>query len=247
MNLRLAFGLVGLLLLVTSCSGSDASPSPSRSAIARPSPSSTQDRADLVAALRRTQSVPHHFAIDADLPESQRLEGSGAFDAANEVYTSKTALSDPKSPSSLERIVIGTDYYQRKSDDEPWVHLDLTRLGKDSPLSFETTDATGLDRFAEAITSTRRTGRNTYTGRFAPDSGGDPFLPIGAPSLRSVGMRVSPFTVTTDATGWVTAIRMEMTPSDSPTLTMEARLSAHGAPLGVEKPDAREADDLYYE
>ena len=242
-------------LLVTACSHSSPAPDPAPRTEGAPSP--TRDQTDLVAALRRTQGVPHRFTVDADLPKSQHLQGTGAFDVTKLQYTSSTELSDPKNPSALDRIVVGTDYYQREPG-ESWIHVDLRRLKEDSRLHFAMADATGLLQFADAITDVRKTdaitdkqktGPTTYTGRFRPDTEDftEPFLPIGAPSLWSIGMRVSPFTVTVDTQGWVTAITMELTPTDSPTLRMEAKLSEHGKPLDVERPTAQEADDTLYE
>ncbi|MFG1920420.1 hypothetical protein [Cryptosporangium sp. NPDC048952] len=229
--------LVATLFVVTACSYSQTDPEPAPNT--KPSPSPTQDEADLVAALRRTQRAPHHFAIDADLPKNEHLTGTGAFDVTKLLYESST--------KALERIVVGTDYYQRDKG-SGWVHVDLKRLKKDSELHFAIADATGLLQFADAITDAHKTGPNTYDGRFQPDTEDfkEPFLPLGAPSLWSIGLRVSPFTATVDARGWVTAITLELTPTDSPTLRMEATLSRHGKPIDVAKPRAQEADEAFY-
>ncbi|GAA0264003.1 hypothetical protein [Cryptosporangium japonicum] len=226
------------LVFVTACNFSPTDPDPVPSA--KPSPSPTQEEADLVAALRRTQRVPHHFAVDADLPKNEHLTASGEFDVTKRLYRSSTG--------TLDRIVVGDDYYQREPGDS-WVHVDLERLKADSQLHFGMADATGLLQFADAITDAHKTGPNTYSGRFQPDTENfkEPFLPIGAPSLWSIGMRVSPFTVTVDPKGWVVGVSMELTPTDSPTLRMDATLSALGQPLDVEKPDAQEADEAFYE
>ncbi|EXG79213.1 hypothetical protein [Cryptosporangium arvum] len=225
------------LVLVTACNFSPTDPDPVPST--KPAPSPTQDEVDLVAALRRTQRVPHHFAVDADLPKDEHLTGSGEFDVTEQLYASSTG--------TLDRVVIGSDYYQRDPGAR-WVHVDLERLKEDSKLHFGMADATGLLQFADAITEAHKTGPNTYSGRFQPDTEDfkEPFLPIGAPSLWSIGMRVSPFTVTVDAKGWVIEVSMELTPTDSPTLRMEATLSAQGQPVSVEKPTAQEADEAFY-
>lgn len=232
-------------LLVAVCTACTSTPTPTAPAPSRRAQSPTRDQTDLVASLRRTQAAPHRFAVDADLPKGQHLRGTGSFDAAKLLYASSTELGDPK--SGLDRIATGTDYYQR-APGAGWVHVDLRRLTEQSALHFATADATGLVQFAGAITEARRTGPGTYTGRFRPDTEDvtEPFLPLGTPSVRSVGMRVSPFTVTLDARGWVTSIAVELTPTNSPTLHMDVALSAHGKPVDVERPDAQEADDTLY-
>ncbi|SHN04027.1 hypothetical protein [Cryptosporangium aurantiacum] len=236
---------LGLILVVAACGSPE--PSPTVTERPRPKPSPTQEQTDLVAALRRTQAAPYRFAVQATLPENEKVKATGAFDTKEQIFTSETTLTSPKNPSSTERIVLGTDAYQREPGD-PWVHLDLTRIKKNSLFYFDLTDPTGLSQFAETVTFAKRSGPATYTGRFRPDGETDePFLPIGAPSLWSSGMRVSPFTITVDDQGWVTAISVELSPSDSPTLTMKTTLSAHGQPLSVSAPDAREADPGVYE
>ncbi|GAA3386977.1 hypothetical protein GCM10020369_27760 [Cryptosporangium minutisporangium] len=180
------------------------------------------------------------------MPENESVQGTGAFDGGAGKFTSTTTLTSPKHPSSTERIVLDADYYQREPG-RPWVHLDLGRVKKDSPYHFDRLDPIGLAKFAGAITYVTRTNPTTYTGRFRPDSGDDPFLPIGAPSLWAVGLPVSPFTLTVDDRGRVTSISVELTPADSPTLTMTTTLSAHGEPLNLSAPDAQEADETYYD
>jgi hypothetical protein len=130
------------------------------------------------------------------------------------------------------------------------VHLDLKRVKRDNPLlGFDWVDPTGLKRFTSAIVSAERTGPHSYTGSFDPDGkGADPFLPVGAPSVVSIGMHWSPFTITTDNQGWVTSIRVELSPSKGPKLTMTTTMSGHGNQLAIRAP-ARftEAADFYYD
>ncbi|SCF35198.1 hypothetical protein GA0074696_4732 [Micromonospora purpureochromogenes] len=134
--------------------------------------------------------------------------------------------------------MIGTDSYVRPSDEKDWVHVDLKRVKRDDPfLRFDWADPTGLKTFTSTITSVQRTGPHFWTGRFDPDGANvQSFLPVGAPSIVSLGMPLSPFTITTDDQGWVTSIKVELTPSAGPKLTMTTTMSGHGKAPQIKAP-----------
>jgi hypothetical protein len=146
--------------------------------------------------------------------------------------------------------VIGTDSYVRPADRKGWVHVDLKRVKRNDPfLYFDWVDPTGLKKFASTIVSVERTAPHSYTGRFDPD-GKDTksFLPVGAPSIVTIGMPLSPFTITTDDQGWVTSISVVLTPSEGPKSTMTTTMSDHGKRLTISTPaHAGEAADFYYD
>lgn len=216
---------------------------------AAPSPTPDTARAELVEALQRSQSVAHRYAVRGSLPEGQKVKGSGAFDPKARRFQSTIAVTGGKYPAAGSRIVIGTDSYSRPSDEKQWVHIDLKRVKRDDPfLRFDWVDPTGLTQFTEAIVSVQRTGPHTYTGRFDPDGkDATSFLPVGAPSIISIGTPLSPFTITTDDQGWVTSITVELTPRTGPKLTMTTTLSGHGTALKIKAPArAAEAADFYY-
>ncbi|MGR6321265.1 hypothetical protein Q2K19_19435 [Micromonospora soli] len=243
-------GLAGILLLTVGCT-TPAEPTRAETVQASTAaPSPTPDtRAELVAALQRSQGVAHRYAVRGDLPEGENVNGSGSFDPKARRFRATIAVSGGKYPSAGSRIVIGSDSYVRPSDDKDWVHVDLKRVRRDDPfLRFDWVDPTGLKAFTASITSAYRSGPHAYTGRFDP-AGKDvtSFLPVGAPSIVSPGMPLSPFTITTDEQGWVTSIKVELTPSKGPKLTMTTTMSGHGKPLKIKAPvSAGEAADFYY-
>ncbi|SBT47074.1 hypothetical protein GA0070621_2800 [Micromonospora narathiwatensis] len=221
-----------------------------RPSAAAPSPTPDTVRAELVEALRRSQGVAHRYAVRGNLPEGQSVKGSGAFDPKARRFQATISVTGGKYPAAGSRVVIGTDSYVRSAEQKDWVHVDLKRVKRDDPfLRFDWADPTGLKTFSAAITSAQRTGPHTYTGRFDPD-GKDitSFLPVGAPSMVSIGMPLSPFTITTDEQGWVTSIVVELTPRTGPKLTMTTTMSGHGTALKIKSP-ARfgEAADFYYD
>ncbi|MET8088859.1 hypothetical protein [Micromonospora sp. NPDC005220] len=213
-------------------------------------PSPTPDvRAELVAGLQRSQGVAHRYAVRGGLPEGQKITGTGAFDPKKRRFQSTVSVTGGKNPSAGSRIVIGTDSYVRPSDDKDWVHVDLKRVKRDDIfLRFDWADPTGLKAFTSSIVSVDRVDPHTYTGRFDPN-GKDTtsFLPVGAPSIVSLGARLSPFTITTDDRGWVTSIKVELSPSDGPKLTMTTTMKDHGTPSQITAPKgAGEAAEFYY-
>ncbi|RKN35582.1 hypothetical protein [Micromonospora musae] len=248
----LTLTLTGGLLLAAGCGGTT-DPTrvegPAEAATAAPSPT-TDVRGDLVAALHRSQGVAHRYAVRGGLPEGQNVSGTGAFDPEKRRFQSTVKVTGGKYPSAGSRVVIGTDSYVRPAGEKRWVHVDLKRVKRDDPfLRFDWADPTGLKAFTSSIASVDRTGPNTYTGRFDPD-GEDtkPFLPVGAPSIVSIGTPMSPFTIITDDQGWVTSIKVELTPGNGPKLTMTTTMSGHGKPVKVSPPaDAGEAADFYYD
>jgi hypothetical protein len=104
--------------------------------------------------------------------------------------------------------------------------------------------------------SRRRSGRcggpvRTRTPvRSTPTKDGNPFLPVGAPSILSIGMTDSPFKATTDDRGWVTSITVDLVPGKGRKITITTRMSGHGPLLGTTAPPralVREAADFYYD
>ncbi|MGY0003400.1 hypothetical protein [Micromonospora sp. I033] len=246
----LALGLAGGLLLAAGCTRTTEptrAEKPVQAVTAVPSP--TPDvRADLNAALQRSQGVAHRYAVRGSLPEGQKVTGTGAFDPRKRRFQATISVTGGKYPSAGSRIVIGTDSYVRPSDEKGWVHVDLKRVKRDDPfLRFDWVDPTGLKAFTSSIVSVDRAG-HTYTGRFDPDGkDATSFLPVGAPSIVSIGTPLSPFTITTDDQGWVTSIRVELSPSDGPKLTMTTTMRDHAKPLTISAPaHAGEAADFYY-
>ncbi|MEU5526983.1 hypothetical protein ABZ744_08580 [Micromonospora chersina] len=247
----LTIALTGGLLLAAACSETEQptrAGKPAQATSVAPSP--TPDvRAELVAALQRSQGVAHRYAVRGSLPEGQNVKGTGAFDPKKRRFQATIAVTGGKYPSAGSRIVIGTDSYVRPSGEKDWVHVDLKRVKRDDPfLRFDWADPTGLKAFTSSITSVDHVGPHTYTGRFDPDGeDAKPFLPVGAPSVVSIGTPLSPFTITTDDQGWITSIRVELTPGTGPKLTMTTTMSDHGKPSKINAPArADEAADFYY-
>jgi hypothetical protein len=214
---------------------------------ASPSPSGPDARQELVAALRRSSAAPYKFAVRADLPDKKHVQGGGAFDPGQRRFTATLKQTGGKNLNSGQRIVVGTDSFSRERSDERWVHLDLKRIKPGDPLlSFDMKDPTGLGKFITSIVSVQRTGPRGYRGEFEATQSGDPFVPIGAPSVWSLGFGNADFTATTDAAGWVTSISLVL-PDQKNRLTMTTSLSNHGKPTGIKKPKRYdEAADFYY-
>ncbi|WP_203922772.1 hypothetical protein [Rugosimonospora africana] len=203
-----------------------------------------------MAALRRIQAAPYKFTVKSNLPENSSVSATGAFDPVAKLFQATTTITGGTSAGTLQRIVVGTNSYQRQSSREPWVHLDLSRVKKDDSLVyFDMTDPTGLAKFITKIATVEQPDPHTYQGYFDPYGSGANFLPIGAPSLWSIGGGNAPFTATTDEQGRVSQIRIVLEPSNGTTLTMTTTLSDQGKPLQVKAPakaNVREADPMYY-
>lgn len=247
----LALGLTGGLLLAAGCTRAT---EPTRTESPAPAdtvaPSPTPDvRGELVAALQRSQEAAHRYAVRGSLPEGRSVEGSGALDLDQQRFRATISVTGGERPSGGSRVVVGTDSYQRPSDDEEWVHVDLKRVEPDDLfVGFDWADPTGMTAFTSSIVSAQRTGTHTYTGRFEPSGRGiKSFLPVGAPSIVSIAMPPSPFTITTNDQGWVTSIEVELTPGDGPKVTTTTTMSDHGEPLEINAPARSvEAADFYY-
>jgi hypothetical protein len=253
MTLRLLLTSTLVLLTAAGCTTPTAPPlsgtrlRASSAPAASPSPSGPDAKQELVAALRRTHAAAYKFAVRADLPDKQRVQGGGAFDPKQRRFTATTNVTGGKDAQSGQRIVVSTDSFSRERSGQRWVHLDLKRIKPDDTLlAFDMKDPTGLAKFISSIESVERTGPNKYRGEFEATQKGDPFVPIGAPSVWSFSLGNADFTATTDAGGWVTSISLEL-PDKAAKLKMTTTLSDHGKPTGVAKPKSYgEAADFYY-
>jgi hypothetical protein len=248
----LVLGLSGLLLLSGGCvRGSSPARPVTRASTAAPSPTATPARTELLEALQRSQRTAHRYTVHSNLPEGGVVDGTGAVDPRARVFQSTTKFTGGTNPSSSQQIVIGTNLYQRTVGTETWVHLDLKRVKKTNRLAyFDVADPTGMVKFISMIRSVQPDGPHAYRGLFnAATQDSTPFLPVGAPSVVSIGSLESLFTATTDDRGWVTSLTMELVPSKGPNLTMTTRMRDHGKPLQIKAPPKaliREAADFYY-
>jgi hypothetical protein len=242
--------IVGIGLAAGGCTTSPtASPAPGRSGpVASPTASAPSAKAELVAALRRTQRAPHRYAVRGDLPDKQRVRATGAFDAKARRISYTLQESGGKNPQALQRIVIAKDEYTRESKRDRWVHLNLRRVKKGGIHDFDMTDPTGLTHFAATIRSVDRIDPHTYRGTYDPFEGSGEFLPIGVPSIITFGQGgADDFTVRTDAKGWVTSIETVLTTKKA-TMRMKTTLSAHGKRSAITRPRSfGEAMDFYYD
>lgn len=245
----LGLGLIGALLGTTGCIGADHPEPRSLESSATSAAALPEGRDEFLEALRRTQGASHRYTVRGSLPEGESVQASGAFASKGRLFEAKIKTTGGKYPSDTHRIVVGKDDYLRNAVDKYWVHLDRSRVKKDSLVYFDMSDPTGPTEFASLIGSMRRTAPGKYEGHFNPESGPDPFLPLGAPGVVSLGIRIADFTATTDAKGWVTSITVELEPSEGPTLSMTTTFSGHGTKLPIKAPpkaQVREADGMYY-
>ncbi|MEV0897506.1 hypothetical protein [Actinoplanes sp. NPDC049802] len=216
---------------------------------ASPGPSEFPPRDQLLTALEKSRNAAYRFSVSGDVPDKQKVTGSGAFDPKAKRLSVKYKITGGKETEQTQRIVVGTDLYSRESSGESWVHLDLKRIKKDSLYSFDMTDPTGLSRFTSSVGQVRSTGPNAYAGtlNIKGDRFNEGFLPVGAPAVSVLFGGNAQFTATTDAAGWVTSIGVTLRDGDS-TLKMSTRLSGHGKASGVKKPSSYgEAWDFYYD
>lgn len=211
-----------------------------------PEPTGTPAQTLLVEALRRSQAVAYRFTVEGELPgDDGTIKATGAYDPAAKAFESTIAISSQQTPT--HRIVVGTDSYLEQAGGK-WVHLDLTRVKPDSLVYFDMTDPTGLVKFTTRVSTAEPGGAGTYTGTFDASGARPEFLPVGAPSIWSIGGQGSPFTITVDGQGWVTSIAIELTSKDK-TLKLLTTMSGHGAPAQVKAPARKsvvEADAMYY-
>ncbi len=213
-----------------------------------PSPAAPDAKEELLTALRRTHAAAYTFKVRADLPESKRVTASGAFDPKRVLYSGTIKESGGKNPESGQRVVVGKDSFTRQDSGDDWVHLDLRRIKPSNTLEyFDMKDPTGLAKFTSSIESVERTGPNTFRGKFAAMQTGDPFVPIGTPSVIVFSFGNSDFTATTGGNGRVTSIVVELKDKKA-TLKMTTTLGGHGKPTGITKPKHYgEAADFYYD
>ncbi|NMO53738.1 hypothetical protein HH310_21445 [Actinoplanes sp. TBRC 11911] len=219
-------------------------------ASAKPSPSGPDAQQELIAALKKTHANSYKFSLKADLPDKAKVQASGAFDPRQKRFSLTEKESGNGGLGNGQSIVVGTDYFNRQKTSEQWVHLDLKRVKPSSSFAdVNTKDPNGLGKFITTVHSVQPDGQHKYRGTFdpAPTGDGEPFAPIGAPSVIafSVGTE-SIFTATTNDGGWVTSISLEMY-DEKTKLVMTTTLSNHGKSTGVAKPSSYdEADDFYY-
>jgi len=235
------------VLLPTACTSTPPAPTPPPP---RPTPTPDTARADVIAALQRSQAATIRYVVRGNLPEGQYVTCTGALAPTTRRLQTATAITGGKFPSTGNRIVIGTDEYLRDSAKDDWIHLDLKRVKPDNPLlHFDWTDPTGLKRFTAAILSAEQIDPHTYSGKFNPEGkAADPFIPVGAPSIVTLGMLSASYTITTNAQGWVTSIKVQLAPTKGPKLTLTTTLTAHGSALNITAPaGAKEAADFYYD
>jgi hypothetical protein len=247
--------LAGTLFVTSGCLGvdtgaSDGSKPAVTSVAASPSPTLPPAKPEFVAALAKTKAAPFHFAVEATLPDSVSLSGSGAFDGARQVYESTLTYTGGTSAGTHLRIAVGKNHFVREAKNKRWVHLDMSRVRKDDSLTyFDLSDPVGLTRFASELDTVKHSGPNAYEGLFDASGASPAFLPLGAPSLWAIGHFSTPFKATTDGQGRVVAITIEMTQQDKPTITMKTTFSKQGAALTTKAPaksQYAEADDMYY-
>ena len=235
------------MLLAGGCTA-DPAPGPTTAPVVVGSPTPDAAKADLVAALEKSEGAPFRYVVDGDLPEGQRVKATGVVDRTARRFQSSVTIIGGKDPAAARNIVIGDDSYVREAG-EGWVHVDLARVRPDDPfITFDWADPIGFKAFTKAIVSAQRAGPRVYTGRIDPAAGlRDLFLPVGSPGIVTLGISVAPFTVTTDEQGWVTSIAVELTPSDGPALDMTTTFGGHGKALTVKRPaGAAEAADYLY-
>lgn len=211
-------------------------------------PAAPAPKAELVAALRRSQHAPHKFSVNSDLPDKQRVQATGAYDAKANKITYNRKETGGKNPTSVQLMVIGKDEYTREKAGETWVHLDLRRVKKGGIDDFDMTDPTGLTHFITTIKSVTKVDAHTYRGTYDPFEGTGDFLPLGLPSILTLGWGgADPFTVRTDARGWVTSLDLVLTVKKE-TLRMHTGMSDHGKAQSITKPKhSGEAMDFYYD
>jgi hypothetical protein len=248
----LTVSLIGVLLGVVGCTGTD-KPAPTGSTSAQSAAASstaTPARDQLLQALQRAQGTAFQYTVQGSLPEGAAVQATGRFDPGVQRFEATIVITGGKTPSATQRIVIGKDSYLRELDTNTWVHLDLSRVKPDSLVYFDMSDPTGLVKFGSAIGSVRVTGPNAYAGRFNPESGFKPFIPIGAPSLAAFFMSTAEFTATTDERSWITSLTVTLTPTTGAPLSMTTTMTGHGAKLQIVAPpkaQVQEAADFYYE
>ena len=211
-------------------------------------PPAEKPDAVLKAALVKTHRATYKFTVSGDVPDKQRVKGSGSFDPKARKLSTTTRISGGKNPAARQRIVVGADLYEKAPSEGTWVHLDMKRIKKYDHLKVDMADPNGLAAFTAAIepASVRRTGPNVFSGEFDPNpSEVDDFLPIGAPSIWVIG-GTGNFSAATDARGYVTKINVVLTVKT--TLKMTTTFTGHGKPVAVKKPKRTgEAYDFYYD
>ena len=167
-------------------------------------------------------------------------------------YHATTRFTGGKYPDSIEQIVIGPNEYQRTPGDATWVHLDLSRIKVTSLEYIDMTDPTGLARWTASILDVQRTGPQSFTGTFAPDSATGNTLPLGTPTLTVFFFGTPPtFVATTDDAGRITSVTIKMKVSDDKKpINVTTKLSGYGANAGIKAPaksHVSEAADFYYD
>ncbi|WP_144118453.1 hypothetical protein [Catellatospora sichuanensis] len=248
-NALLRISLIGTLLAAGGCGGGEAPDPTAWPSTAVPSPTPDQAREDFLQALQRTHRAAYRYTVRGDLPEGADVQATGAHDPAARLFEVKVTVNGTASPSATHRIVTGEHNYLRDLDDKLWVHLDLSRMSQDSLVYFDMSDPAGLARFSSSIGSVRRTGPNAYAGRFNPEKNHvKHFIPVGAPTIFTLGVLFADFTATTDR-GWITSITVEVDPKGPP-LHITTEFSGHGTKMQIKAPpkaQVREANISYYE
>ncbi|MBM2616119.1 hypothetical protein JIG36_11180 [Actinoplanes sp. LDG1-06] len=232
---------------VSPASGASGAPAPDGSAAPDPA---TDDATEVFkAALRKTHNATYKYSVNSQLPDKQRVTGTGAYDRRTRKMQTTMKYTGGVNPHTTQTVVIGDDLWQKEPGESRWVHLDMAKLKKDSYLRVDMTDPVGLAAFSGAIKTVRRTGPNTFAGTFDPNPADtDEFLPLGAPSIIvfSIFGPDAEFSATTDANGWVTIVNAKIVAKE--TVKMTTKFSGHGQSSGIKKPSrTAEAADFYYD
>ena len=254
LTIMLAVGLTGVSVAATGCDPAPkdiADPVPTYTLGAgagSPSPTGPSAKDELVAALKKTVGAPYRFSTDSTLDDGQTVKGGGVLDTPKKALQTDTTVKGGPGPGTSHEIVVGTDAYIRTENGKRWVHLDLTRVKEGSLAYINSADPTGIATFIDSIGPVERKGDHEYKGKFDADNKTH-FLPIGAPSIVTIGLRAEPFTATLDAAGNVVSLHMELEAKDKK-FAMTTTFSEHGKALSTKKPtksSVDEADSLYYQ
>ncbi|MEV4351041.1 hypothetical protein AB0J83_41825 [Actinoplanes sp. NPDC049596] len=215
MTARRTLPFAAALALLAGCGGtSPPAAAPSATAVvsvsASPSVKPVTPREELKAAVGRLLKTPYGFSLIGDYPQRQKVRAFGAQDAAAGKLTRTVVVTGGPDRKFRKLIVIGTDSYRGEDNSGYWVHADLSRLKPGNEYyGADPKDPSGLIRFEQAVTVTRRTGPRTFQGE-AWIMPGITLLPLGAPNLSfREGVSVD-YTATTDAQNRLTSISIDI-------------------------------------
>jgi hypothetical protein len=210
-----------------------------------PSPSPADPMAELAAAIAKTRASTLTFTIDNGTAGLATMHGTGATDPANRRQTLTMTVTAGGKTMHEQAITIGTDVYLKMDQPIPgvsrkkWMHVNAAKVaGLSSTEIGDLNDPSGLESYAKAAATVRRTGPGQFEGTFDFTKLAPASVSESITSMFGDAMKAVPFTATVDDQGRLTSmvIKMPSMGEGVPPTTVTVHFNDFGVPLKIQAP-----------